>query len=699
MASAPTTEIGAVQQGVAGTVLSGWSAFQTELEHAPNLAWPNNLAIYRQMKTDAQVAALYKGTTLPIRGYNWMVDPNGAREEVVRHVAEDLNLPVKGEDNSTRGRRKKRFSFPQHLKWALEAIMWGHYYFEQVGEVKDQKWRLRKLAPRPATIIEDIMSASDGGLQGIKVPSARSNVGMEFISVDRLVAYVWDMEPGRWAGTSMFREIYKNWLLKDKLIRVDLVKHDRAGGGTALATAPPGATPQQIEALARMAQQVKVDEEGGGAIPHGARLDFMGVTGSVPDTWNSIRGHNEEMARAWMAQVIQLGQTQTGSRALGETFSDSFGAFQRTVAGWFCDVFNEHVIEDLVDWNYGEEEPAPLITYEVPEDGSLAVADLATMVDKGLIEVDEELETWLRQNYKMPEKGTPRSIPAPEPSPQGTTEPVQAKKKRGVPVRAAEDLPSPSLPDRDLRRQPYEHEIVAAVDFAELDKQHTASTTSLFDALKKIQDKQIDALADGISSADDDLTKLSALSVDPDGADTIKAAMLDAAEKGADTAKAEAIAQGRTSTKPAEIAADMLEARAVALSELMARDVASAASREALRRTGTGTSAEVATKVSEYLKGLARASLEKMARGAISTGTNEGRSQFMVKNDPARVYASELLDENTCEFCTAIDGTEFESVDEARSWYPAGFVDCAGGDNCRGTMVAVYDETAPTLER
>lgn len=704
MPSAPTTEQGAIQQGI-----GGWTSLVDEIEHAPNLIWPNNLAIYRQMKTDAQVEALYRGTTLPIRRYNYSLDPNGASEQAVTELSEDLNIPIRGEEARRVGRRKGRFSFKEHTKWALESILWGHYFFEQVGAMipggpAGTRWQLKKLAPRPPRIIEDIKTERDGGLKSIVVPAASdTGFGSVEIGVDRLVAYVWDQEPGQWTGMSMLRSIYKNWLLKDRLIRIDLIKHDRAGAGMPTATGAPGMSRPQLEALARMAQEFKVDEQGGGALPHGADLELKGISGTVPDTWASIRGHNEEMARAWMMQVIQLGQTETGSRALGETHLSALHESQDTIAGSFCDTFNEHVIEDWIDWNYGEDEPAPQLVYDRPDDGSFAIADLATMVDKNLIEVDEELETWLRQNFRMPEKGTARTPAAPddggESSPGAPT--IEAGRRDSRSLKAAgKESPSPSLPDRELRRKPYTHEIQAAVDWDQMERDFVTMSEGLRDRLIAAQADQIDELAEAIRAAGNDPVKLAAIEVTPLGQDAIEEVMEAAAKAGEAGARSEAVAQGVSNAKGAKYDAEAIRERAEATSRLLSRSLAEAGSREAVRRAGTATADDLADAVKTYLGGLTGAHVEKQARGLVTKGINLGRTGFMRENNPARIYASELMDSATCQFCVAIDGTEFESMDEAMSWYPGGFVDCQGGDNCRGTLVGVYaDEATPTLER
>lgn len=700
--SAPTSEKGALQSGNAG-----WSTLIDDIEHAPQLQWPLNLPIYRQMRTDAQVDALYRGTTYPVRRFQYSIAPNGAPDKAVADLAEDLNLPIQGDDSAIVRRRKGRFSFKNHLKWSLEAMIWGHYYFEQVGKIENNQWRLKKLAPRPARIIESIDVDHDGGLKSIKVPSAGGGgqfASLATIDVDRLVAYVWDQEPGHWTGMSMFRSIYKNWLLKDRLIRIDLIKHDRAGAGMPLAEAPPGATGPQIEALDRMARSMRVDEEGGGAVPHGTDMRLMGITGTVPDTWDSIRGHNEEMANAWLSQVAKLGQTASGSRALGETLMPALHEFQDTIAGWFCDVFNEHVIEDWIDWNYGPDTLAPQLVYDRPDDKSLAVADLATMVENGMVEVDDELETWLRQNFRMPSKGTPRTLADPdedddEPSPPGSPT-VEAKRRRSGRVKAAGESPTPSLPDRSLRRDPYPHEIQAAVDWSQMEDDFLTMSEELREKLMEAQAIQLDDLEGSIKAAGNDLDKLAAIETEPLGIEDIEAVMKKAAEAGIESARAEAVAQGVASPDLPDVDEDAIAQRARAAAELLSRSLAEATSREAVRRAGSASPEALAAATKEYMLSLSGSHVAKQSRGAVTRATNLGRLDFMAKNKPVSVYASELLDGATCEFCVAIDGTVWATVEEARDLYPSGFIDCQGGENCRGTLVAIYsEEAAPSLDR
>lgn len=63
---------------------------------------------------------------------------------------------------------------------------------------------------------------------------------------------------------------------------------------------------------------------------------------------------------------------------------------------------------------------------------------------------------------------------------------------------------------------------------------------------------------------------------------------------------------------------------------------------------------------------------------------------------PSAIYASELLDRNTCTPCSHVDGREYARIEDALVDYPAGqYRDCLGGDRCRGTLVYVWPTEAP----
>jgi hypothetical protein len=362
---------------------------------------------------------------MAIRRFNWYIDPNGADEAMVTKLSKDYNLPILGEKVNERLRSKRRFAFDQHLRKAMMAGIYGHYYFEQVGVIQpDRMWHLTKLAERPPRTIMDFRVADDGGLISIIQNVSNGTLGMGLlpeIPIDRLVGYVWEQEGANWAGRSWLRDIYKNWVVKDRLIRIDAVNHERAGGVPYI-EAHPGATYDEIKQLNEMAKGFRIGDTSGGAVPSGAKLSVAkGTNSSVVD---SIKYHDEAMARRFMLMVMQLGSTNTGSRALGSTFIDFWAHGLAAIAQWFADTFNEHVIEDDVDWNFGEDvDQVPILGYEY--DPEFVATDLANMVKSQALVMDDELEAYVRKEMGLPDKdpATARPLVVAQPGEGGSSGP------------------------------------------------------------------------------------------------------------------------------------------------------------------------------------------------------------------------------------------------------------------------------------
>jgi len=310
--------------GYAQAVNSQWWLY--EEEHTPELVWPQSVSVYDQMRrTDAQVNSVLEAVWQPIRRTSWRIDPNGARATVVKFVAGDLGLPIVGKDAKPAARMKGKFSWSEHLRLALLELVYGHMFFEQVYAVNDAgtEAHLKKLAPRMPKTIREIAVASDGGLVSITQWWTNMNTEPQPIPVDRLVAYVRNREGGNWLGQSILRPAYKNWLIKDRLLRVQAQTVERNGMGIPLYKAQEGASPTDLAAGKDMATAWRAGEAAGSAVPFGADLVLRGVEGTLPDADVPIRYHDEQIARAVLAHFLNLG-TQTGSWALGTTFADFF---------------------------------------------------------------------------------------------------------------------------------------------------------------------------------------------------------------------------------------------------------------------------------------------------------------------------------------------------------------------------------------
>jgi hypothetical protein len=425
----PTTELGTgTTSGLrpvkfpAGGLLGSWSTIVDEAEQVPDLKWApygrGAVGVYDKMRTDPQIHGLVAwGLMMPIRRFKWHVEPNGASDRTASAFAEDLNLPIKDQPRETLGRTKGRFSHDDHLRHALLAPgSFGHMFFEEVGEIDSAGWfRLRKLAPRMPQSLDRIEVDEHGDLAGIVQRGGPDNYGVVEIPVSRLAPYVWEREGSQWIGRSLLRAMYGPWLVKQRLIRVDAIKHERNGMGVPVTRQTvPDVNPGAMAAALQVAESIRAGEVAGASLPYGFDLALQGVSGSLPDTMASIRYCDEVMARSLMMMFASLGQGRggSGSRALGETFVDYFKLTQDAIAGWYVD--NTSMVgEDYADWNDGPGSQAPRIGYDRDEHEELAVADLLIAIEAGVVTLSEEDEVAFRERYDLPPMGaTPRARPS-----------------------------------------------------------------------------------------------------------------------------------------------------------------------------------------------------------------------------------------------------------------------------------------------
>jgi len=376
------------------------------------LRFPQSARVYAKMyREDAQVRSVFRAVTLPIRRAGWRLEPNGAPDEVVAAVAEDLRLQVVGESpNAPVAPRRGRVSFEQHLEQALKSLAFGVMFFEQVyAPGDDGREHLVKLAPRWPGTVDRIHVDADGGLHSIEQASqswGEFEQGRTFVPVRNLVAYCYEDEGAQWTGTSIFRPAYKHWKLKDELLRKEVTTLDRNGMGFPVYTGSdvtdnPKADLEYGQALAENARS---GDYSGAAVPAGAKFELKGVSGQLVSPREAISYHDSMIAKAALAHFLNL--ENGGSYNLAQTQSDLFIQSLQTIAEWFADVFTQHVIEDLVDVAFPDHEGmCPRLVFDpIASRKELGAGDLAQLLNSGALFADPDLEEHLRRSYSLPAK-------------------------------------------------------------------------------------------------------------------------------------------------------------------------------------------------------------------------------------------------------------------------------------------------------
>jgi hypothetical protein len=431
------------EQGYASTVTpAGFRTIQgtrndyesVDWTETPDLRFPWSPLIYDRMRrSDAQIAALLQSIRLPIIGAKPILQTEDVRPVVAAFVKNQLGL----DDRGRARRRRSGIVWSEHVHHALLMLVYGFMPFETVyeagpppvdldvrgnsGDIRREAnasvvdyelppvmHHLRKLAPRMPRTLKRVVVSRDGGLAGIvqqPLPDTIITPGEIdgiFIPVDQIVMYVNDREGADWYGQSILRAPYKHWMIKDVLLRLGAQIVERNGMGVPIVTG--GNDPEQAK---KFAEDFRAGANAGGWLPEGATLALVGVTGSTKDELPLVKYHDEAIARSALAMFLQLGSTDSGSRALGETQVDAFLRSLMAVLNNIAETTTEHVIRDLVERNFGPDEAYPVLTFDdLTTEQTATVDGLVALAGAGLlgdVASDTPLKEDVRRRLGLPD--------------------------------------------------------------------------------------------------------------------------------------------------------------------------------------------------------------------------------------------------------------------------------------------------------
>jgi hypothetical protein len=453
----------------------------------------------------------------------------------------------------------------------------------------------------------------------------------------------------------------------------------------------------------------------------------MGLTGSVPDALAFLRYLDTAMAEAALTALLKLGQTETGSRALGETFLDLFLLSLQAVADDLADTATSGqegmpgIVVDLVDQNWGPDEPAPRVRCtDVGESYQVTADAIARLCEYGAIVPDRELDAHLRKMWRLPARDETAANPAvtalPPPGGYGPAPGSPAPPPAGPGGGGSAGGHPASKTGRrhrqwgaraaaaGLRRDLTLAEAASGFDPLAHQAEWASHLALLVGRYRQVVTAQKLAVTDAVRAAVKArrADKLGRLEVpDAGGTAMIEAAMMTAAEDAAARMCAEAASQGvHISLDTVSIDSARLAKVAAARAELARNHLATAAGTKALQVTRAAKSLtdqadDAASEVEVFLDGLSDVSLYDQLGSALTAAQNTGRLSVLEaapeSAGEATYIATEILDVNTCGPCEDIDGTEFASLADAEAAYPnGGYLECDGGMRCRGTAVATW---------
>jgi hypothetical protein len=401
--------------GLPGTPIT--SGFVRDLgEYNPKLEGLNGIWTYQEMRRgDGQVAGTLRACKLPILSAKWEVVPGDTAELGSGQVGRwadrkgdsTANLPTSpsapisstGAGRTTADKAKEICQFVRAnlfngLEWqdwrgswhtqdwkdvvrcALRMQDFGAACYEEVMAIDGDRIRVRRMADRqaltfyrwhtdPHTVDPSIppFIYDDGEtLYALEQWGYRSN-RFEYVLLptDKACVFTHDQEGANFWGIPLTRAMYPHWFVKKHLERIDAMACERNSLGVPMIMLPPNPSKQDVQTAQKWVTQLAAHEKTGLSLPNGAEFKLVGIEGRIREILPSLQYHKQQIATSCLAMFMELGQTQSGSRALGESQTDFFLLATQNTADYIAHQIRNSTIRRLVLWNFGPDAPVPYL--------------------------------------------------------------------------------------------------------------------------------------------------------------------------------------------------------------------------------------------------------------------------------------------------------------------------------------------------
>lgn len=650
-------------------------------EYLTKLDGTTGRAVFDEMRrSDPQVISTLRAMTLPIRQAQYGVEPGS-------DDAKDVEIAEIIQKNLLEG---MSITWDDVIRHALIMLPMGFSVMEKIWEIRDGLLYLRKLDPRLPTSV-DGWEYDEKKKRTTAIIQRNSDFKKFTIPIEKVLVFTSDKEGDNWEGTSVLRPAYKGWYIKSLLEKVNAIKHERYGIGVPVGHLPTGVVEgmQQWDDMQKALEDLYANEKSYLMLPDGYDVDLLGMskdskgTDVIPD----LKYYDEAIAKSMLAMFINLGTTQTGSRALGGSFIDIFMLSIQSYADYICEVINRFLIREYVASNWGEIDNMPRLTVaRIKELDPIVVAEL---VKAGVVGADFEVENAVRGSIHLPEK---KEEEDPDPKPKPKAVPID---EDANPVAAHDHRSGYRFVGREMTPEEYMID-VPNIEF----RLDTAQLTLEKQILEMKETQTADIIRHLVGGRQ--MQNIRVI-LKKEMHNLLFQAYKKQVKAGREEATGEIAAQlvGVKLADPAtynyddylKLIAEELAIKTEGAGNKLLSMLASASVE--LKREGlTGYEFEQALRTRAEER-ISDATWQRMSAGAVNKGFGNGRALAFqdFADDEDYSYYSAILDGNACDECRPLDGTKHKYGDPK---YITPNPKCLGQENCRCmTIMVMKAEKAP----
>lgn len=334
------------------------------------------------------------------------------------HKAESEDMPETEAD--------KHKEFIEHLLWcdmdnsfdrfmleALTKIYYGYSIFEVIHKrvAAHPKWGdyigIENLAFRSQRTIERFnLDPQTGKLVSVSQYSYGDLEVLVDIPAQFLLCFTHEREGSNYEGNSMLRPCYGPWFRKNQFLKLNAIGIEKFAVPTPIVTFNAGVQNTEAHAaLVNNLQSYTSHEKNYLMIPDTFKIEMNTNTYEPEKVVKAIEYEDKLMAKAFLANFMELGMNGSGAYALSNDLSDFFLSGLDHIANEVCGEINRTLIPQMIKLNFGPQAAYPCLKVSgISDKAGKELADsLKALADSKYIKPDDETESFIRERFGLPE--------------------------------------------------------------------------------------------------------------------------------------------------------------------------------------------------------------------------------------------------------------------------------------------------------
>lgn len=291
--------------------------------------------------------------------------------------------------------------------WADEAFVSAisRGKIKRATRTGERRIYLKKIAHIRQTSVVSFRISDVGDLESLLQHTYNGRTFKQIdIPAEKVILWTYDKQGDDFWGVPPARHCYKAWKFKTQIERLNILHMDKFGVGTPVVEAGEGWT--QVE-RDQIRDYIASWRAGGSSYilhPFGGKISIVTDKGeSTGAALEWIKHYNLQVAKTYLTQGTELGSTETGARALGETFFEQLGGIVQADCEALASLINNQLIVPLVRWNFGPQDVYPTFAPSQRVKSGTGVATvLQQLIGSKSIHPRPEDEAWLRDVFGLP---------------------------------------------------------------------------------------------------------------------------------------------------------------------------------------------------------------------------------------------------------------------------------------------------------